>query len=175
MCKKKYLSWVYDVDRKICHLGSLFGMPISDPRDRFFYPHHAPMKDTFSCILWAADWEKILWCIDTPSREITVDCNGLFLKESLRSEELIQLALRESRFIPVRCMGTHLCFPPVLQKETTFITSCVVLWATKSFRNGISSWRTEFAPPIQSDVFLVKFDKLDIKRHYHIFLFIMHY
>ena len=21
-------------------------MPISDPRDRFFYPHHTPMKDT---------------------------------------------------------------------------------------------------------------------------------
>ena len=25
-------------------------MPISDPRDRFFYPHHTPMIDTFSCI-----------------------------------------------------------------------------------------------------------------------------
>ena len=23
-------------------------MPISDPRDRFFYPHHTPMKDTYS-------------------------------------------------------------------------------------------------------------------------------
>ena len=23
-------------------------MPISDPRDRFFYLHHTPMKDTFS-------------------------------------------------------------------------------------------------------------------------------
>ena len=22
-------------------------MPISDPRDRFFYPHHTPMKDTY--------------------------------------------------------------------------------------------------------------------------------
>ena len=26
MCKKKYLSWVYDVDRKIRHSGSLFGI-----------------------------------------------------------------------------------------------------------------------------------------------------
>ena len=50
VCKKKYLSWVYGVDRKICHLGSLFlhhkaslVMPISDPRDRVFYPHHTPM------------------------------------------------------------------------------------------------------------------------------------
>ena len=23
-------------------------MPISDPRDRFFYPHHTPMKGTYS-------------------------------------------------------------------------------------------------------------------------------
>ena len=22
-------------------------MPISDPRERFFYPHHTPMKDTY--------------------------------------------------------------------------------------------------------------------------------
>ena len=22
-------------------------MPLSDPRDRFFYPHHTPMKDTY--------------------------------------------------------------------------------------------------------------------------------
>ena len=26
VCKKKYLSWVYGVDRKICHSGSLFGI-----------------------------------------------------------------------------------------------------------------------------------------------------
>ena len=50
VCKKKYLSWVYCVDRKIRHSGSLFGlvMPISDSRDRlFFYPHHTFMKDTY--------------------------------------------------------------------------------------------------------------------------------
>ena len=42
VCKKKYLSWVYGVDRKI------LVMPISDPRDRFFYPHHTPMQDSYS-------------------------------------------------------------------------------------------------------------------------------
>ena len=49
VCKKKYLSRVYGMDRKICHLGSLASlvMPISDPRDRLFYPHHTPMKDTY--------------------------------------------------------------------------------------------------------------------------------
>ena len=26
VCKKKYLSWVYGEDRKICHSGSLFGI-----------------------------------------------------------------------------------------------------------------------------------------------------
>ena len=41
--KKKYLSWVYGVDRKVRQSGSLFGIirelgiPISDPRDRFFF------------------------------------------------------------------------------------------------------------------------------------------
>ena len=25
-------------------------MPISDPRDRFFYPYHTPMKDTYNLI-----------------------------------------------------------------------------------------------------------------------------
>ena len=29
------------------HSASLV-MPISDPRDRSFYPHHTPMKDTYS-------------------------------------------------------------------------------------------------------------------------------
>ena len=29
------------------HSASLV-MPISDPRDRFFYPHHTPMKDTYN-------------------------------------------------------------------------------------------------------------------------------
>ena len=28
------------------HSASLV-MPISDPRDRFFYPYHTPMKDTY--------------------------------------------------------------------------------------------------------------------------------
>ena len=26
VCKKEYLSWVFGVDRKICHSGSLFGI-----------------------------------------------------------------------------------------------------------------------------------------------------
>ena len=29
------------------HISSLV-MPISDPRDRIFYPHHTPMKDTYN-------------------------------------------------------------------------------------------------------------------------------
>ena len=34
-------------------LGSLV-MPISDPRDRFFYPHHTPMKDTYF-LIWISN------------------------------------------------------------------------------------------------------------------------
>ena len=30
-------------------LASLL-IPVSDPRDRFFYPHHTPMKDTYNII-----------------------------------------------------------------------------------------------------------------------------
>ena len=26
-------------------------MPISDPRDRYFYPHHTPMKDTYNTVV----------------------------------------------------------------------------------------------------------------------------
>ena len=54
VCKKKYLSWVYGVDKKNLslgitvqhHLANLM-MPISDPSDRFFDPHHTPMKDNY--------------------------------------------------------------------------------------------------------------------------------
>ena len=31
-------------------------MPISDPRDRFFYPHHTPMKDTYNHTLLSGDF-----------------------------------------------------------------------------------------------------------------------
>ena len=30
------------------HCSASLVMPISDPRDRFFYPHHTPMKDTYN-------------------------------------------------------------------------------------------------------------------------------
>ena len=50
--KKKYLSWVYGVDRKNLsleitdrHHSASLVMPISDPRNRFFYPRHTHMKD----------------------------------------------------------------------------------------------------------------------------------
>ena len=29
------------------HCSASLGKPISDPRDRFFYPHHTPMIDTY--------------------------------------------------------------------------------------------------------------------------------
>ena len=35
-------------------------MPISDPRDRFFYPHHTPMKDTYFPILIILDIQSSL-------------------------------------------------------------------------------------------------------------------
>ena len=40
---------IMGVDRRIHHSGSLFGITrlISDPHDRFFYPHYTPMKDTY--------------------------------------------------------------------------------------------------------------------------------
>ena len=43
-CGQKNLSLGITVRH---HSASLV-MPISDPRDRFFYPHHTPMKDTYS-------------------------------------------------------------------------------------------------------------------------------
>ena len=47
VCKKKNLSWLFDVDRKIC--------PLAEPRDAkqwpldgFFYPHLTPMKGSYN-------------------------------------------------------------------------------------------------------------------------------
>ena len=47
------VSWVYGVERKnlsfgitVRHQSASLVMPISDPRDRFFYPHHTSMKDS---------------------------------------------------------------------------------------------------------------------------------
>ena len=39
----------FGVDRKNLSLGieASLVMPISDPRERFFYPHHTPMIDTY--------------------------------------------------------------------------------------------------------------------------------
>ena len=42
---EKSVTRVTDRHHKACRV-----MPNSDPRDRFFYPHHTPMLDTFSCI-----------------------------------------------------------------------------------------------------------------------------
>ena len=33
------------------HRSASLVMPVSDPRDRFFYPHHTPMKDAYMYIL----------------------------------------------------------------------------------------------------------------------------
>ena len=47
VCKKtivgpgKTRGYPYPVCKKVM-------MPISDPRDRFFYPHRTPMKDTYN-------------------------------------------------------------------------------------------------------------------------------
>lgn len=51
VCKKTYLSWVWDAERNIGHSGSLFS---SDPRDGFFYPLLMPMKDTYNLTLEAS-------------------------------------------------------------------------------------------------------------------------
>ena len=42
--------WCLGVDRRITvrHHSASLVMPISDPRGRFFYPHHTSVKDTYS-------------------------------------------------------------------------------------------------------------------------------
>ena len=57
VCKKKNLSWFFGADRKICPLGSLFGitrhsfvMSNSDPLDVFFCLHLRPMKDSYNFV-----------------------------------------------------------------------------------------------------------------------------
>ena len=53
VCKKKYLSWVYDVDRKIRHSGSLFGITrlivlVSENYLSFHFPKLNPSR-VFYC------------------------------------------------------------------------------------------------------------------------------
>ena len=36
----------------VWHHSASLVMPISDPRDRFFYPYHTPMKDTYNVCSW---------------------------------------------------------------------------------------------------------------------------
>ena len=68
VCKKKNLSWLFGVDRKIS--------PSVEPRDAkqwpsdrlFFYPHLTPMKDSYTLmsvldepqwsLKWAAAWQN---------------------------------------------------------------------------------------------------------------------
>ena len=58
VCKKMYphgcMVWIgKSVTRDHClaSLSASLVMPISDPRDRFFYPHHTPMKDAYNLTL----------------------------------------------------------------------------------------------------------------------------
>ena len=43
------MVWIEKLSLEITvrHHSASLVMPISDPRDRFFYPHHTPMKDTY--------------------------------------------------------------------------------------------------------------------------------
>ena len=51
-----FLSWVYGVDRKMSHEGHWSASRFAEwyqtviLNDGFFYPHHTPMIDTFSCV-----------------------------------------------------------------------------------------------------------------------------
>ena len=67
-------------------------MPISDPRDRFFYPHHTHMKDTYYLKLLISKLnfmgsENLLWDVSSwslrwasTSRYLTLHFNSSYLK-----------------------------------------------------------------------------------------------
>ena len=73
---------MYEVDRKnlsfgisVRHHSASLVMPISDPRDRFFYPHHTSMIDTYNliyhfCHLSSSLWEtaryRLQYCLKGP-------------------------------------------------------------------------------------------------------------
>ena len=44
------MVWIENLSLGITvrHHEACLVMPISDPRDRFFYPHHTSMKDTYN-------------------------------------------------------------------------------------------------------------------------------
>ena len=56
------MVWIEKSDFGITvwHHSASLVMPISDLRDRFFYPHHTPMKDTY-CSTLPSDFALYLW------------------------------------------------------------------------------------------------------------------
>ena len=56
-------------------------MPISDPRDRFFYPHHTPMKDTYILAhglrQLTRDVKSDVSCLQTNLRAVTKNPNDV--------------------------------------------------------------------------------------------------
>ena len=44
------------------------------------------------------------------------------------------------------CIGTPLCFSTNLQRETTLVTSCLLLWTKNAIQNRVYFLRKEFAP-----------------------------
>ena len=65
VCKKKNLSWLFGVDRKIHPSGSQFSitrhslvMPNSDPQMFFFYLHLTLMKDSYILICFPMNYRN---------------------------------------------------------------------------------------------------------------------
>ena len=58
-------------------------MPVSDPRDRFFYPHHTPMKDTYFTSQHVYVQTSQLWLIYTCIYiEDGSNCTGVYIDVS---------------------------------------------------------------------------------------------
>ena len=67
--KKTYLSSIPSLGITVRHHSAGLVMPISDPRDRFFCPHHTPIKGTYSLAhglsRFSRDTESDVICLQT--------------------------------------------------------------------------------------------------------------
>ena len=54
-------------------------------------------------------------------------------------EKTCQFSKNDLRIVLLRCMGTSPSFSAMFQRETIFVTSCLLPWRTTSSQNGVCS------------------------------------
>ena len=111
-------------------------MPINDPRDIFFYPHHTPMKDTYNLSAYLVNVCYVM----TDATSLTFEVRGMLIEhcgcdgqEPIRQAELSQYSFCCFHFcyIASKTTITKLC-----RHLVWFILPLTILYV-KDYNSGI--------------------------------------